>query len=98
MASSVAGRVPVSNPNSSDASICERSLASDQAKAQSWLGEAMRRGAVGERWEGDFPRYVWYKDADTVYEGRLVNRELGWYKGYPLARDEWPPGLEDIYG
>jgi hypothetical protein len=62
------------------------------------LGEAVRRGAVGEHWEGAFPRYVWYKEADTVYEGRLVNREQGWYKGYPLARDEWPTGVEDVYG
>jgi hypothetical protein len=23
-------------------------------------------------------------------EGRLINRELGEYKGYPLERDEWP--------
>jgi hypothetical protein len=33
-----------------------------------------------------------YQDGDTVYEGRLVNREQGQYKGYPLGEDEWPIG------
>lgn len=81
-----------------DASICERRLARDQAEVQRWLQTAISRGVVGEPWEGEFPRYVWYKDAGTVYEGRLVNREQGSYKGYPLAREEWPPGVEDIFG
>ena len=31
------------------------------------------------------------------YRGRLVNREAGEYKGYPLDRDEWPAGIEEIY-
>ena len=33
----------------------------------------------------------------TVFEGRLVNRETGDYKGYPLAQDEWPAGIVEIY-
>mgnify|MGYP006915952220 FL=1 len=36
-------------------------------------------------------------DGDVVYEGRLINRTLGEYKGYPLASDEWPKGIEDLY-
>ena len=44
-------------------------------------------------WEGGFPRDVWYRDGDTVYEGRLVNREIGSYKGYPLDKLEWPDGV-----
>lgn len=61
---------------------------------------AIRKGAFGRLWEGSvpqFPRYIWYKDAETVYEGRLVNQERGDYKGYPLGRDEWPPGIERLY-
>ena len=34
---------------------------------------------------------------DVVFEGRLVNREQGTYKGYPLNRQEWPPDIEDVY-
>lgn len=51
----------------------------------------------GTPWEGDFPRYVWYKHGDTVFEGRLVNRETGEYKGYPLHGDEWPDGIAEVY-
>ncbi len=30
--------------------------------------------------------------------GRLVNRGQGAYKGYPLYADEWPSGIEGLYG
>ena len=62
-----------------------------------WLRSAIRRGATGAPWEGGFPRYVWYQEGGTVFEGRLVNREAGSYKGYPLNEDEWPDGIEKIY-
>ncbi len=48
-------------------------------------------------WDGEFPRYVWYKRGDIAFEGRLVNRGNGSYKGYPLGRDEWPDGIEAIH-
>jgi hypothetical protein len=78
----------------SDASICDRGLAQEQAEVTRWLRGAIERGHVSAYWEGEFPRYVWYKRGDTVYEGRLVNRETGWYKGYPLEVDEGPEGIE----
>ena len=34
---------------------------------------------------------------NTVFEGRLVNRGNGTYKGFPLLRSEWPKGIEDWY-
>ena len=79
-----------------DASTCSRELR-DQDLMTQWLREAIRRGAVGEFVEGEFPRYVWYKEGSVVYEGRLVNRELGEYKGYPLEKIEWPAGVERLY-
>jgi len=81
-----------------DASICDRTLAGDRDRVQQWLAEGIRRGAVSGDWEGGFPRYVWYKEGETVYEGRLVNRTQGWYKGFPLGLAEWPPGIESFYG
>ena len=81
-----------------DASCCPRDLAVERERLRHWLQAAIRRGAVGELWEGEFPRYVWYKHEQVVFEGRLVNRTQGSYKGYPLAEDEWPSGLERIYG
>ena len=44
-----------------------------------------------------FPRYVWYKYGEMIFEARLVNRGSGSYKGYPLEKDEWPEGIEDVY-
>jgi len=76
-----------------NASICDRSLAQNQAQITRWLRRAIRRGQVSGFWEGEFPRYVWYRNDDIVYEGRLVNREAGWYKGFPLEQDQWPEGL-----
>ena len=80
-----------------DASCCPRNLA-DVKTLTGWLRTAIKRGAVGPPWEGTFPRYVWYKHGDTVFEGRLVNRGSGSYKGYPLAGNEWPDGIELKYG
>ena len=80
-----------------DASCCPRDIARDQRLAEDWLRTAIARGAVGAPWEGAFPRYVWYQHGGVVFEGRLVNRELGKYKGYPLEADEWPLGIDNVY-
>ena len=62
-----------------------------------WLRLAIRQGAVSAPWEGGFPRYVWYKLGDVVFEGRLVNSGNGSYKGYPISEAEWPRGIEELY-
>ena len=80
----------------SDASCCPREI-KDREVVCEWLRSAIRRGATGAPWEGDFPRYVWYKHDTMVFEGRLVNRGSGLYKGYPLDSKEWPDGIEEIY-
>lgn len=79
-----------------DASLCPRWI-KDKEVVTKWLRSAIRRGAVGAPWEGGFPRYVWHREGDTVFEGRLTNKALGEYKGYPLCKREWPRGIEDIY-
>ena len=79
-----------------DASCCPRDIV-DVELVRGWLRSAIRKGATGTPWEGEFPRYVWDKRDETVFEGRLVNREAGTCKGYPLDEDEWPPGIEVIY-
>ncbi|MDQ2731097.1 MAG: hypothetical protein M3Y56_05515 [Armatimonadota bacterium] len=80
-----------------DASICDRSFIRRLPELNAWLRTAMQRGAIGPPWEGDFPRYAWYKDGDIVYEARVVNQEKGEYKGWILSPDEWPRGIEKIY-
>ncbi len=76
----------------SDASKCDPNL-SDQAEITAWLRDAIRAGRVSSQWEGEFPRYVWHIRGGTCYEGRLINRESGEYKGYPLEDAEWPQGI-----
>ena len=80
-----------------DATICDRSFVSKLPQRNSWLRSALARGAVGAPWEGDFPRYVWFKEGNVVYEARLVSSVTGEYKGYELERNEWPKGIESYY-
>lgn len=77
-----------------DASLCPRNIR-DATVVTGWLRSAIRAGATGAPWEGGFPRYVWHREGDTVFEGRLVNSGSGSYKGYPLHEDEWPRSLRD---
>lgn len=76
-----------------DAAICDLNLAQQKARIQKWLRTAIRQGSVSAFWEGDFPRYVWHRQGETVFEARLVNQINGQYKGYPLNPEEWPQGL-----
>ena len=80
-----------------DATLCDPSFSSQQALIQSWLQEAICNGCCGAPWEGDFPRYVWYKSGGIVYEARLINSDQGQYKGWQLAPDEWPARIGEFY-
>jgi hypothetical protein len=90
-----------------DASKCDPTF-TDAGEITGWLRQAIAGGNVGAPWEGDFPRYAWHRLAslgiawhrldDAVYEARLVNQELGQYKGYPLDPSEWPEELEQVDG
>ncbi len=91
---SFAGVPPRPRP---DATLCDRALAKRCDEITHWLQIAIEKGAIGGPWEGEFPRYAWYKDGATVYEARLVNRMAGTYKGYGLLPDEWPKGIETYY-
>ena len=76
-----------------DASKCDPKLHGNFAELTQWLREGIRAGTVGAPWEGDFPRHVWCEKDGVWYEGRLVNREQGTYKGYELKPSELPLGL-----
>ena len=85
----------------SDASRCPPEIVQKWKEVPGWLRDAIRNGSTAELWEGRhptrFPRYVWYRQGDTVFEGRLLNQDLGEYKGYPLKRSEWPDDFEAIH-
>lgn len=89
-------RNPLIDPQSprlrSDASACPREI-TDRNAVTEWLRSAILSGQIGSPVEGEFPRYVWYRHNDTLYEGRLVNKESGQYKGYPLGEDEGPQNI-----
>ena len=81
-----------------DATLCDPSLVRNQGQLPRWLRRAIRGGCTGSEWQGGFPKYVWYSRGGTVYEGCLINRGLGEYKGYPLREDERPAGIERCHG
>lgn len=75
-----------------DATKCDPRFA-DPEPLTGWLATAIQSGQFGAPWEGGFPKYVWYWDDAVCYEGRLVNRGMGEYKGYALSPEEIPEGL-----
>jgi hypothetical protein len=79
-----------------DASICTASVT--QKQAQAWLVIGLRLGNIGAPWEKGYPRYIWYLSGDIIYEARLVNRDTGEYKGYPLRREELPKNVREHNG
>lgn len=81
-----------------DASLCDHRFITKQEQLTEWLREAIRKGCCSVFEDRGFPKYIWYKEGDVVYEGRLVNSGNGEYKGYPLRLEEWPTGIEQYYG
>ena len=76
-----------------DASRCPETISVSEKQrdmVQGWLRNAIRAGHVSAMWENGFPRYVWHREDDTVFEGRHINGPVGTCKGYPLDREEWP--------
>ena len=74
-----------------DATICERSFVGRLDEINRWLRDAIQAGQFSAYWDHDhFPRYVWHREGEVVFEARLVNAGSGAYKGFDLKRDEWP--------
>jgi hypothetical protein len=72
----------------SDASACDPRYV-DFAVPTRALRDAVRARQTSE-FNGRFPKYVWGELDGRVYEARLVNHELGQYKGYPIESEEFP--------
>ncbi|MBK9031279.1 MAG: hypothetical protein IPL61_08075 [Myxococcales bacterium] len=77
----------------SDASRCDPAATKDQAQAA--LQEAVRRRCVSRVFVGEFPQYVWGW-LDGAHAARLINSEAGWYKAWPITRDELPADHEGV--
>lgn len=72
----------------SDASRCDPSI--ERERAEEALQTAIRRRCVSEQFEGGFPRYAWAWLDGRPYIARLINREAGGYKGWPIDENELP--------
>lgn len=83
------GQFSAGKLRASSASKCPNDLADPEQLTQ-WLRQALRDGDMGGEWEENYPHFVWIRRDDRRYEGRLVNKSLGQYKGYPLDDDEEP--------
>ena len=77
----------------SDATLCPSGLKGLEREITVWVRNAIAKGNAGGFMEGAYPRYVWHRDGERLFEGRLTNRDRGEYKGYPIGCDEGPPEL-----
>lgn len=72
-----------------DASPCDPELG-DERELTSWIQDAIRSNFFSEETQGGFPKYVWCERDGIWYEARIVNRDQGQYKGYPISASERP--------
>ena len=72
--------------------MCPRDLADRRELVEGWLRDAVRAGKVGV-WDGGFPRYVWHREGDMVFEARQGSPGSGEYHGYPLSPAQRVRGL-----
>lgn len=72
--------------------MCDPSI--ERERADEALQAAIRRRCVSEQFEGAFPRYAWAWLDGRPYIARLINREAGSYKGWPIDENELPVDRE----
>lgn len=72
----------------SDAAQCDPAIEREQA--EQILKRAIELRCVSSQEENGFPRYVWGWLDDRLYQARLINREQGWYKAWPIETVEAP--------
>jgi hypothetical protein len=72
----------------SDSSRCDPKITRDQAEQA--LREAIKLGHVSAEFQDNFPAYVWGRIAGQFYAARLINREAGHYKAWPIEEVELP--------
>ena len=60
---------------------------------EGWLRSAVRAGRFGA-WDGGYPRYVWHRQDELVFEARQGSPGSGEYHGYPLEPEQRVQGLE----
>jgi hypothetical protein len=72
-------------------SVCPKKWS--ETAATKALRKALAAGQVSPVWENGFPRHVWHRDGDTVYEARHTRGPHGTYHAYPIEKDGIPIGF-----
>jgi len=80
----------------SDSSRCDPKITREQAEQA--LRDAIKRGNVSAEFQDDFPAYVWGNLDGRFYAARLINREAGHYKAWPIEEAELPVDRERRLG
>ena len=75
-----------------DASKCPPEVSSDLQRVERWLRDAIAQGWTGV-WDNGFPRYVWRRVDDVIFEARQGSPGSGVYHGYPLYPEQDVRGL-----
>ena len=75
-----------------DASKCPPEVSKDLERVELWLREAIQEGWTGV-WDKGFPRYVWRRVGDVIFEARQGSPGSGVYHGYPLYPEQNVRGL-----
>jgi hypothetical protein len=84
---------PMGNPHSSKCPTSIETL----AEATSMLQAAIKVGNVGETFQDEMPKYVWYKGSRGTFQARLTDRphfesgKLAGYKAWPVDDEESLP-------
>ncbi len=82
---------PPQKPRIKPATPCPRVWKASEANDA--LRLAIRNERVSEAWEDGFPRYVWHRDGETIYEARHTRGPHGTYHAYPIEAADAPRGL-----
>lgn len=89
----VGGARPARRKLGKPASKCPRKWS--QREALEALKRSIKAGFVSEEANGDFPRYVWYREGeDIIYEARGEPQTPERFHGYPVEDYEVPRELE----
>lgn len=73
-------------------SQCPKEIQGNPTLVREWLRESIRAGNVG-RFDQGFPKLVWKRVGDRIFEARQGSPGSGEYHGYPLDPDEEVRGL-----
>jgi len=73
------------------ASLCPRDWTIPEATSA--LRSAILKEYVSEKWEDGFPRYLWLREGEVIYEARHTRGPHGLYHAYPITAAEAPSRL-----